>query len=235
MRQAGYAFVLLLVVSIVIPTVSAQDGYPVFVIDFREVRFSPEDKTSLQNSFAIFRTEPSLTTLLDGNNTLFWEHLGGFDENLNEDSSLNSFGLSKVNESGFYQTIVALNAESGDLEWVRELNETLSENFTAAIRTATNFFADDGHYWGVCEEVMIVPGSSVELSQRAIWNFKFYLVGETERWSLQIDTDGNLLAFQFQDIPCQDCTDYTPLVIIGFASAIVLVFVAGLLVKNRRS
>ncbi|MDF1539252.1 MAG: hypothetical protein P1Q69_10165 [Candidatus Thorarchaeota archaeon] len=234
MRRAGYAFVLLLMLSFILPIASAQDGYPVFLIDFREVRFSPEEKTSLQNSYTAFRTEPSLITLLDGNNTLFWEHLAGFDSNLDENFSLKSFGLVTVNETGFYQTIVALNAENGNLEWMRRLNETYSANFTAAILTATDFFADAGHYWGVCEEVMIVPGSSVGLSQHAVWNFKFYLVGETERWSLQIDTDGTLLAFQFQDIPCQDCIDYTPLVIIGFASAIVIVFVVGMIVKNRR-
>lgn len=234
-RRAGIAFVFLLMFSFIIPVVSAQDEYPVVIIDYREIRFSPEETISLQNTYAAFRTEPSLVTLLDGNNTLFWEYLAGYDSNLLADSSLQSFGIVTVNESGFFQTIVALDAESGDLVWLRSLNETYSTNFTRAVRTATDFFADDGHYWGICEEVMIVPGSAVGLSQNAVWNFKFYLAGETERWTLQIDTAGNLLTFQFQDVPCQDCIDYTPIVIIGFASAIVLVFVVAMLVRNRRS
>lgn len=232
-RKVGFALIILLTLSIILPLASAQDDYPVVVIDFREIRFAPEEKTSLQNAYIPFRTDTTLLSLLEGNNTLFWEHLGGYDFNLNENTSLKSFALVTVNESGFYQTIVALDASTENLEWIHRLNETYSANFEVAIRTATDFFADDGHYWGICESAMIVPGSSVALSQAAVWNFQFYLVGETERWTLQIDIDGNLITYQFQDVPCQDCIDYTPLVIVGIAAVPVLAVLIARALKNR--
>ena len=226
--------VLVLLPMLLIPPVQAQDT-PVVTVDFRELRFSPEDTAPLVISHDAFRTDATLSSMLDGNITLFWEDLGGFDSNLGIDSDVSSYALVSINDTGFFQTIVALDVADNSLEWIQPLNTSLSANYSIAVRTATDFFADDGHYWGLCEELILLPGSSVGQSVVAVWRFKFYLVGETERWTLLIDTDGNMLSFDFEDVPCQNCIDYTPFVIVGFTSAIVFVIVVAVYVKNRRS
>jgi hypothetical protein len=213
--------------------VAAQDT-PVVTVDFRELRFSPESTSNLSTNFEAFRTDSTLVDLLEDNDTLFWEYIEGFDSNYLEDTSLASYAIVSINSTGFYQTIVALDPSSGDLEWVRSLRSSYSENYTMAVRTATDFFADDGHYWGLCEEIILLPGSSVGQSADAVWRFKFYLVGETERWTLLISTAGTLLTFSFEDVPCQSCIDYTPFVIFGFASAIVIVVVVAYYMKMRK-
>lgn len=227
-------FVLVLLSMLLISPVQAQDT-PVVTVDFRELRFSPEDTTPLTISHDIFQTDATLSSLLDDNVTLFWEDLGGFDSNLGIDPNVSSYALVSINDTGFFQTIVALDTEENSLKWIKPLNTSLSANYSIAVRTATDFFADDGHYWGLCEELILLPGSSVGHSVDAVWRFKFYLVGETERWTLLIDTDGNMLSFDFEDVPCQDCIDYTPFVIVGFTSAIVFVIVVAVYLKNRRS
>ncbi len=232
MRQ-GYLLILTVVLLLIVAPVKAQDT-PVVTIDFREIRFTPEDVSVLSSNFEVFRTDSRLVDMLTDNNTLFWESIGGYDSNFWVDDDISSYALVSVNETGFYQSIVALNPDNGDLEWIRELRSSYSSNFTHAVRTATDFFADDGHYWGLCEELILIPGAIVGLPDDAVWRFKFYLVGETERWTLLVDTNGDMISYQFEDIPCQSCNDYTPYVIAGIASVIVLVFASIYILKIRR-
>ncbi len=221
----------MLVLMIAIP-VDAQD-YPVVTVDFRELQLVPEDTTPLKNSVAAFRTEDSLISLLESNNTVFWEHLGAFDASFEPDSSIDSYAIVQMNESGFYETIVALDATTGDLVWARLVDTNLSANFTLAVTTATDYFSNDGHYWGLSEEIVLVPGANVGLDVVAAWVFKFYLVGETERWTLFVNTDGGIETFEFTDIPCQSCNNNTILVIAGLSGAIVLLVSFGLYMKRR--
>ncbi len=207
-------------------------SYTVVTVDYRELQLVPEDMSELRN-IQSFQTESALVNLLEDNDTVFWEAIGSYDASLELNSALSSYAIVQINQSGFFQTIVALNAQSMALEWYEPIDSTLTQNYTLAIKTATDFFADDGHYWGLSEEIVVVPGSLVGLDIDVIWLFEFYLVGETERWTLMIDTNGILQDYQFRDIPCQDCVNYTPLVIIALSSSILVVALAGFIVRKR--
>ncbi|MFW9931491.1 MAG: hypothetical protein ACFFDR_02460 [Candidatus Thorarchaeota archaeon] len=226
----------LLLVLLLVPILPTQaQPYPVVTVDYRELQLVPEDFSILSESVEAFRTDDLLISLLQENDTLFWEEIGSYDASLMFNVSLASYAIVQLNSTGFYQTIVALNSETLEVEWLDIIASTISANYSLAVRTATDFFADDGHYWGLCEEILLVPGSHVGLDIDAIWLFEFYLVGETERWTLMIDTDGVLQDFQFIDVPCQECVDYTPLVILAFSSSIIIVVLVGFFLKNRIS
>ncbi len=230
MKKAGLGLLLLLSLLPLMP-VNAQ-SYSVVTVDFRELQLVPEDMHEL-SSIDAFQSEEELAALLEDDDTMFWEVIGSYDASFASNSSLSSYAIVQVNQSGFYQTIVALNAQTMDLEWYEFVDSNFTENYTLAVTTATDFFADDGHYWGLSEEIVLVPGEYVGLDFSAIWLFKFYLVGETERWTLMIDTNGFLQNYLFSDIPCQDCTNYTPLVIVAFSASIILVVMVGYIIRKR--
>ena len=225
--------ILLLLLLVPLPPVNAQT-YSVVTVDYRELQLVPEDISELSN-MEVFQTEVQLSSLLGDNDTMFWEPIGSYDASFTLNSSISSYAIVQVNQTGFYQTIVALDSQTMELEWYKLVNSSFCDNYTLAVRTATDFFADDGHYWGLSEEIVLVPGEYVGLGFKAIWIFKFYLVGETERWTLMIDTDGVLQNYQFQDVPCQNCTDYTPFVILASSSSVVVLVLAGYILKKRSS
>jgi hypothetical protein len=108
----------------------------------------------------------------------------------------------------------------------------ISCNFSVVVESATDFFADDEHYWGLCEEIMVVPGTLVSQSETHVWRFKFHLVAEGERWVLLLSTSGELLHSVVENIPCQECTDWTTIIIISSLLGAVGIF-AILIYFNR--
>ncbi len=221
-----------IVIGMLISPIHAQD-YRVITVGFRELQLAPEDMAALSNSIDAFRVEPALQQLIQDNDSMFWEELGDFDESLEQNTSLSTYAIVRINESGFFQTIVALDDATHELEWIKPLSPSFTQNYSRAVQTATDFFANDGHYWGLSEEIVIVPGTNHGLDSKAAWLFRFYLVGESERWTLLIDTNGVLQDFQFEDIPCQTCINYTGLVIIGLSSSIIIMVLAGLLWRKK--
>ncbi len=226
------AVIFLLLVPMIIPCVSAQ-GVTVVTVDYRELQLVPEDSSNLTRTVNAFNVEPALVDLLDDNQTFFWQHLGGFNENFTQDPSLSSYAIVQMNQSGFYQKIVALNSETGNLEWIRPLQGHFIENYSLVVRTATDFFANDGHYWGLCERIVVVPGANVGVNSEAVWVFKFHLVAESERWTLYIDTDGVIQSYSSQEIPCQSCNNNTVLVVLGLSTSVVIVVLAGAYLRKR--
>ncbi|MFW9907007.1 MAG: hypothetical protein ACFFEF_00410, partial [Candidatus Thorarchaeota archaeon] len=63
---------------------------------------------------------------------------------------------------------------------------------------------------------------------------RFYLVGETERWTLRIDTAGSIIDFDFEDVPCQNCVDYTLFIVAGLAGAIAAIVAIAYVLKIRQ-
>jgi hypothetical protein len=222
----------LLLIPMIIPCVSAQD-VTVVTVDYRELQLVPEDTSNLTRTVNAFNVEPALVDLLEDNQTIFWQPLGGFNENFTQAPSLSSYAIVQVNQSGFYQKIVALNSESGNLEWIRPLQNQFVENYSLVIRAATDFFANDGHYWGLCERIVVVPGVSVGVNSEAVWIFKFHLVAESERWTLYIDTDGVIQDSSSQEIPCQSCNNNTVLAVLGLSTSVVAVVLVGAYLRKR--
>lgn len=226
------AVIFLLLVPMIIPCVSAQD-VTVVTVGYRELQLVPEDTSNLTRTVNAFDVEPALVSLLKDNQTFFWQQLGGFNENLTQDPSLSSYAIVQMNQSGFYEKIVALNSETGNLEWIRPLQGQITENYSLVVQAATDFFANDGHYWGLSERIVVVPGMDVGINSAALWIFKFHLVAESERWTLYIDTDGVIQGSSSQEIPCQSCNNNSVLVVLALSTSVVVVVLAGTYLRKR--
>lgn len=194
----------------------------------------PEDFDRLQSLEPIFSTNPELKRILDSNSTMFWTSLGQTGYDLSENQSVRSYAISQVNTSGFNQQIVALSPDNGSLLWIEYVPLELQANFSIAILEATEFFINSSRYWGLCEKIVLIPGSTAELEVEVVWKVSFYLVAESERWSLYLGTEGSLLRVESLDIPCQSCVDYTPVIVVVLASIIALPF-GFFLFRNERS
>ena len=230
-RQAIIAAALVLLIAV---PVAAQDSdYPVVVVDYRELRLAPEDLTALTAISPQFTSNHALSELLLDNDTLFWEPLGGSDRDLSPNSSVSSFAVVQINETGFYETIIGLSPDNQTLEWVASLNSSVSANFSDIVIAATGFFVDDGRYWGLCEEIVVLPGHLVGFDVDHVWRLAFHLVAESERWTLFIESSGQILDTQFSQLPCQTCYDYS-LLIAGAAIVTAVVVFALVIMWTRR-
>jgi hypothetical protein len=205
--------------------------YPVVVVEYRELRLVPEDFTALTSIATPFSNEPELVELLD--TALFWEPLGSRNGDFTENESLSTYGIVAINETGFYETLVGLSMNNQSLEWAIPLNSSIAGNFSKVVITATDFFANDDLYWGLCEEIVVIPGILVGHEFNAIWRLNFHLVAESEQWTLLIDTSGNLIDTLFVTIPCPLCP-YGPLVIILTSIAITGCFVVIIYLRKRK-
>ena len=156
----------------------------VVVINYRELRLAPEDLTALIAISPQFTSNQALSELLSDNDTLFWEPLGGSDRDLSPNSSVSSFAVVQINETGFYETIIGFSPDNQTLEWVTFLNSSVSANFSTIVIAATGFFVDDGRYWGFCEEIVVLPGHLVELNVNYVRKLAFHLRAESERWTV---------------------------------------------------
>ncbi|TFG12112.1 hypothetical protein EU537_10520 [Candidatus Thorarchaeota archaeon] len=221
-------------ILLVIPFYVAGQETSSIIIDYREVQLVPDDFDSLQSFEPAFSTDPTLRGILDSNSTMFWTSLGQTGYELTENLSVRSYAICQVNASGFSQQIVGLSPEDGSLQWVESVPSELQANFSVAILEATEFFINDSRYWGLCEKIVLIPGSTAELEVGVVWKVSFYLVAETERWSLYLGVDGSILKVESSDIPCQSCIDYTPIIVVVLAS--IVAFPLGFfLFRNKES
>jgi hypothetical protein len=224
-RSFAFIFLTLLLLSSITSHVCAQESnYPTIVVDYRELRIVPEDFDSLKLLAPPFSNNPELVDILLSNNTFFWEPLGSFNVDFSENTSLSTYALVVINETGFYETLVGLSENNQSLIWTALLNTSISANFSKVVHTATDFFANDDIYWGLCEEIVVVPGGLVGLDFTAVWSLTFHLIAESERWTLLIDTSGSLLDTSFVTIPCPLCP-YTPFVIVGISVVVTVCIV----------
>ncbi|MCK4280432.1 MAG: hypothetical protein KAW94_07635, partial [Candidatus Thorarchaeota archaeon] len=180
-----------------------------------------------------FTNNHALSELLSDNDTLFWEPLGGSDQDLSANSSVSSFAVVQINETGFYETIIGLSPDNQTLEWIASLNSSISANFSIIAIAATDFFVDDGRYWGLCEEIAVLPGHLVGLDVDYVWRLTFHLVAESERWALLLESSGLILDTQYSQIPCPTCYDYS-LLIAGVAIVTAVVVFALVIIWTRR-
>jgi len=222
-----------LVLLIAVPVAAQDSDYPVVVVDYRELRLVPEDLTALTAISPQFTNNHALSDLLADNDTLFWEPLGGSDRDLSTNSSVSSFAVIQINETGFYETIIGLRPDNQTLEWVAFLNSSVSANFSTIVVAATDFFAEDGRYWGLCEEIVVLPGHLVGFDVDYVWRLIFHLVAESERWALLLESSGFILDTQYSQIPCQTCYDYS-LFIAGAAIVTAIVVFALAVTWTRR-
>ena len=156
----------------------------VVVVNYRELRLAPEDLTALTAISPQFTSNHALSELLADNDTLFWEPLGGSDRDLSANSSVSSFAVVQINETGFYETIIGLSPDNQTLEWVASLNSSVSANLSTIVVAATDFFTEDGRYWGLCEEIVVLPGHLVGIDVDYVWMLTFHLIAESERWTV---------------------------------------------------
>ncbi len=222
-----------LILLIAFPVTAQNSDYPVVVVNYRELRLAPEDLTALTAISSQFTSNHALSDLLADNDTLFWEPLGGSDRDLSANSSVSSFAVVQINETGFYETIIGLSPDNQTLEWVAFLNSSVSANFSTIVVAATDFFVDDGRYWGFCEEIVVLPGHLVGLDVDYVWRLIFHLMAESERWTFFIESSGQILDTQYSQLPCQTCYDYS-LLIAGAAIVTAVIIFALAIVWTRR-
>jgi len=221
-----------LVLLIALPVTAQGSDYPVIVVNYRELRLAPEDLTALTAISPQIASNQALSKLLADNDTLFWEPLGGSDRNLSANSSVSSFAVVQINETGFYETIIGFSPDNQTLEWVVSLNSSVSANFSTIVIAATDFFVDDGRYWGLCEEIVVLPGHLVGFDVDYVWRLAFHLTAESERWTLLLESSGFILDTQYSQIPCQTCYDYS--LLIAGASIVTAVVVFALIIMRTR-
>ncbi len=224
---------LALILLIALPVIAQDSDYPIVVVNYRELRFAPEDLTALNAMSPQFTSNQALSELLADNDTLFWEPLGGSDQDFSENSSVSSFAVVQINQTGFYETIIGFSPDNQTLEWIVSLNSSVSANFSTIAIAATDFFVDDGRYWGLCEEVVVLPGHLVGFDVDYVWKLAFHLAAESERWTLFLESSGFILDTQHSQIPCQTCYDYS-LLIAGAAIVTAIVVFALAIVWTRR-
>ncbi len=233
-RQLVYLLCILFVI-VSSRSVDAQTTYTTVRVGYRELQLSPEDFSSVLTDYEPFRTDTSIDSLLASNDTLFWEPLGHIDPNYDYNASINTVGFIQINTTGFYQTLIGLDSLNSSILWISLLDNTVSSNFTYIVEAATDFFANDNRYWGVCEEIVVVPGSLIQEEIHYVWRFTFRLIAEGERWTLLFDSSGNLLNQALEDIPCSSCNQTTPFVILGVTGAIVTIVMVLYTVNKKRA
>jgi hypothetical protein len=210
---------------------SAQSTYPVINLGYKEIRLVPDDFELLVGEAPAFGTDPTLSNLIAENSTIFWEALGQFGSDLSVNSSVNSYSIVQINDTGIFITVVGLDSTLQSVDWIDVLPQALAENYSLILDRATDFFSDDGHYWGLCEELMVLPGGLVERTEEVVWRLVFYLVAEGERWTLLYSTNGVHLDTLSIPIPCQSC-DNSLYVILGVSGAVSAIVVIGILRKQ---
>lgn len=221
---------LALLLAILIPSVhvvAQAENYPTVNIGFVELQLDPSDFSPLTANYAPFRENEKIVAILAHNSTMFWTALGPVDENLELNHSVSTFAIVQINNTGFYETLIALTTDNQTLEWTSPLGSETITNFSIIAQAATSFFSDDGHYWGLCEEFIVLPGSAVGQSLNHVWRMTFHLVAEGERWMLILDNNGNILTTQAWAIPCLSCPDPLPMLLgtslVIAASLVVLI------------
>ena len=188
----------------------------------------------LNESHPVFVSEAILVHLLSDNNTLFWEAIGHFGEIFDSNSSVSTFVLVQINNTGFNEFLVGLSLDNTTLRWVTGLNSSITADFGTIVQAATGFFMNRGHYWGLCEELIVLPGSLVGQSQDIVWRARFHQIAESERWTLLLDSSGHVLSTDFTSLPCSSCSD-SSLIFVLVVSGGVSCLLTVVLFKARAS
>ncbi|MGY5875422.1 MAG: hypothetical protein RTU30_06730 [Candidatus Thorarchaeota archaeon] len=225
--------ILLLTISLtILPMTKAQDDYPVVYVDFVELRLVPEDITDLVSSIPLFTTDPTLALLLTENDTLFWEGLGQTGMDLSQNDSVSTIAIIQLNESGFFQTLVGLSLDNDSVLWTQVLDIPATGNFSVVTNDTVQFFVDQDKYWGLCEEIVLLPAHLNPHDVDIVWRFTFHLVEDSERWVLYVDTAGQVVDSHVTTIPCESCSLCPLPIIVGISVSIVIVVVVVLFKKG---
>ncbi|UCE09868.1 MAG: hypothetical protein JSW61_12990 [Candidatus Thorarchaeota archaeon] len=232
-RFAALSILTALLICSLVTYSSAQSTYPVINIDYKEIRLVPENFSHLITEAPAFGTDSSLTVLLGQNSTVFWEALGQFGPDLEANFTANSYSVVQLNDTGIFISVIGLDVSRQSVEWIHSLPQSAVENYSLILNDATDFFSDDGHYWGLCEEIVLVPGSLVDRTEEIVWRLIFYLVAESERWTLLYSANGMRLDTLSTPVPCQTC-DYSLYLILGVSGAITAIVFIGYL-RTRTS
>ncbi len=229
MKRIHFVLVVLLIHLASLPITSAQENLPVITVNYRELKLVPEDIAPLVNKYEIFNNESSLKRIIHNNSTLFWEALGPIDSNLTHSTSLSTFAIVHINQSGFYQYLAMLTADNKSLVQLAIFQPDNENEFTSIIESATDFFARNDHYWGLCEEIVVIPGSMANMNTTYLWRLRFHLVAEGERWTLLLNSTASIVSKYSEAIPCQSCSDPFPVILgsslliaIGLAVTLIL-------------
>lgn len=238
MKQMGRKFkisysIALIVLLLAIP-VNGQDDLVIVRVGYRELQIVPEGTDGLVSQYEPFVSDTFLNELATANDTLFWECIGQFSSDFTTDTTASTFSIVQINDTGFYQTNVGLSTDNQTLLWTNQLNSGITSDFSMIVENATDFFANDNHYWGLCEEIIVLPGSLVDQDVNYVWRFVFRLVAEGEHWTLLLNSSGAILSSLAVDIPCQSCTDWTSIIIIGSLIGAVVIFAVLIFFNNRR-
>ncbi len=224
-RKQATIICLALSFLIIFTPIKAQTDYPTYVFNFIELKLVQEESTSLLTSVPLFASEPELVTFLSDEDVLFWEHLGPFDNKMQQNTSISSFAFVRINETGFFETIIGLSPDNHSLLWIEPLSSVAAENFTSSLNGSIEFFTNQDKYWGLCEEILVLPGSIISSELESVWRYKFYLIESSELWTLYTDSMGHVLDADVTITPCVSCTVCPILVILGFTSVVVVVLI----------
>ena len=209
-------------------------GYATIIIDSREISVVPEDSAPLLAAHPEILADPEAADIVQSNRTLFWELIGPYGPDLSPNSSLSSVVLVQIDSGNFTEYVVGLSASDGSVVFTHELDSSTMGNLSAVVGNATDFFIGDGLYWGLCEEMILLPGSCLEQSADLVWRFRFHLIAEGERWTLVLDTSGTILQQYVSTVPCQSCSDLSVIVAAASVIGVVTVLVLLRLRANHR-
>ncbi|MHA1928152.1 MAG: hypothetical protein ACTSV2_06200 [Candidatus Thorarchaeota archaeon] len=228
------SFAIAVIVLLLAVPVHAQDDVVIVNVGFRELQIVPERTDGLVTQDTPFSSDPVLVELVTDNDTIFWEGIGQYNAAFTVDTTSSTFSFVQINETGFYQTNIGLSTDNISLQWLSQLDSAITSNFSTVVENATDFFANDNHYWGLCEEIVVLPGSLVNLAETYVWRFLFRLVAEGEHWTLLLNSSGELLSSSVVNIPCQSCTDWTSIIALGSLIGTVAIFAVLIYINNRR-
>ena len=224
---------IIMIFITVLPIVESQSDYPTYVFGFIELRLVPEPTDSLLSSVPLFGSDQQLASLLESDDFLFWEPIGHSDANFDVNNSMSSFALVFVNETGVSETIVALSPDNLTLLWVQRVQNLTIDDFIIVLNSTIQFFTGQGKYWGLCEEIVLLPGAFIESENQRVWRFQYLLTENSERWTLYVDTVGQIIDSEMEGIPCQSCTFCTLLVILCISASIIAIIIVILIFRKR--
>lgn len=207
----------------------AQD-YATITIDSREISLVPEDPAPLLAAHPEILADSDAADIVQSNRTFFWEDVGPYGPDLSPNSSLSSVVLVQVDSGNISEYVVSLSASDGLVFSTQRLDSSSMGNLSAVVRSATDFFINDGLYWGLCEEMILLPGPFLQQGVERVWRLAFYLIGEGERWTLVLDTSGTILNEYASTVSCQSCSDLS---VITAAALGVSVVTAVVLLRLR--
>ncbi len=234
MKPTHLVILILLMFMVQMVPIRAQESFPVITVNYREIRLVPEDTTTLTSQHSVFLKNPSLYNILSSNSTIFWEAIGGINPDMSPNNTVSTFALVQINITGYFQCMAVLSHDNNTLVNLTLFGPEHDGEFVSIIESATDFFAESDHYWGLCEEIVIIPGTLVNLNSSYVWRLRFHLVAESERWTLFLNSTASILSARFTKIPCKACSN-SLLVIIGVSGVVTIgILAVNVLFRKRQ-